>query len=660
MLLSAGAVAIVLLVSSDTMINGYYRNYRGSFYASDSGINVVVEAIKSSIVATAVPNGVDGAPPLSIGGNPLPTTANTFVNAGNTAPSFLGATYAPYQSGFYAVGDPGSWNGQFKVVANPDGNPLMGTVQFEVTTAAGDADSCWPPTLATCFNGKSTVANDYDYTWTYLYPYEITVEGQSSGTEDELVTERGAITYSSTTGTAGAATPPNFAKWAAFITNFPACLGALVPGYNTGPFFTDGQWGFGNFSNPGYTFTGTVGQANSTASWFPSSGGCTNSASEPAGMNKPNFEEGFQEGQPSISAPANSYNQEQAVLDGKGEPPCTVTPCAADPAPSQTQMNEELKTISGTAYPTSGTPSSGVYIPYYTATSGTGPGGVTCSSGHPCNLYGSDQSGTQTPAGGFLVSGNAAVTLTASSGCGGNSACGSTDLTQTYSIVQGSTTTTIIVDDTTGVTVVNGTVLLGVPQQLDPTTGQAIVQTDPSGSVVSPTLLYVSGNITAMQGTVQNDMGIDVTSGGNIDFTGNLTYANEPVAVPSDTLNTNTNAGVIGVYTATGNINLSSPYSNSNLEVDGSLAAIGSSCAASSCGFTVSGYINTFNNVGGQIQTNIFSADMSAENTYYDQRFGNNFGPPWFPTAVPNAAAPALPSSWNVSVSRSSWNEQRQ
>ena len=32
-----------LLVFSDTMINGYYRNYRGSFYAADSGVNVVVE-----------------------------------------------------------------------------------------------------------------------------------------------------------------------------------------------------------------------------------------------------------------------------------------------------------------------------------------------------------------------------------------------------------------------------------------------------------------------------------------------------------------------------------------------------------------------------------------------------------------------------------------
>jgi len=48
-LLSAASVAMVLLVSSDTMINGYYRNYRGSFYAADSGVNVVVQSIANSV-----------------------------------------------------------------------------------------------------------------------------------------------------------------------------------------------------------------------------------------------------------------------------------------------------------------------------------------------------------------------------------------------------------------------------------------------------------------------------------------------------------------------------------------------------------------------------------------------------------------------------------
>src|SRR5579883_3302185 len=52
-LLGAASLAIVLMVSSDTMINGYYRNYRGSFYASDSGVNVVTEAIQHAITSAA-------------------------------------------------------------------------------------------------------------------------------------------------------------------------------------------------------------------------------------------------------------------------------------------------------------------------------------------------------------------------------------------------------------------------------------------------------------------------------------------------------------------------------------------------------------------------------------------------------------------------------
>src|SRR5689334_5119081 len=67
-LLSAASVAMVMLVSSDTMINGYYRNYRGSFYAADSGVNVVVQAMKNSILASAnnaanPPLPLNGAPP---------------------------------------------------------------------------------------------------------------------------------------------------------------------------------------------------------------------------------------------------------------------------------------------------------------------------------------------------------------------------------------------------------------------------------------------------------------------------------------------------------------------------------------------------------------------------------------------------------------------
>ena len=41
MLLMALALTMVLSVSSDVLINGYYRDYRASFYAADSGLNII-------------------------------------------------------------------------------------------------------------------------------------------------------------------------------------------------------------------------------------------------------------------------------------------------------------------------------------------------------------------------------------------------------------------------------------------------------------------------------------------------------------------------------------------------------------------------------------------------------------------------------------------
>ena len=44
-LLSIIGLAAVLTSSSDLLINGYYRNYRGSFYAADSGLNIARQEI---------------------------------------------------------------------------------------------------------------------------------------------------------------------------------------------------------------------------------------------------------------------------------------------------------------------------------------------------------------------------------------------------------------------------------------------------------------------------------------------------------------------------------------------------------------------------------------------------------------------------------------
>lgn len=606
-LLGAASLAVGLLVSSDTFINGYYRNYRGSFYAADSGANSIVETMKNAINAAGATLPTDGSVPASVT-----------------------AAYTPFQTNYYSVGDPGSWNGKFEAVS-------PGTTLGNAQKLAGATNFCVQNPV------DATHPND-NVTCDYIYPFTAVVKGQSSGSEQEQIVETGTIHYHSYSGQGASSALPSFAKWGAFITQFDACQGPLVPGTMTGPFFTDGQWNFGNYSNPGYTFTDTIGQAGSQASWWKNNK-CSNSTSAPNGFSSPNFQGGFNLNQAYVQAPSDTYNQAQAVLDGKGIPPCTSAPCPSDPPPSQSTMAAELKTVTGGSYPASGSVPSGVYIPMYSTTSG----GVTTYN------YGTDPTvpGNSGYAGGFYIQGNASISLSASTDASGNA-------TQKYTITQGSTTTTITVDSATNQTTVKsgGTtkILTGIPTQLDPNSGAVITQQDPSGATVSPTMIYVNGQISGLSGTVQNQAGITIAASDDISITGNVTYASSPVSIPSDVLNSSTNAGVLGIYT-NGNINLY-PGSGGNLTVDASLAAL-SGVTGGTSGFRTPGSgIGTWTILGGRAEDQAHSVNINTGNTYYDRRFASgSFGPPWFPTAVPQPGTTVIPATSGTTVSRTSWQE---
>jgi hypothetical protein len=642
-LLGAASVAAFVLVSSDTMINGYYRNYRGSFYAADSGVNAVVEAMENSLTANA---NQAADPPLPIGG----VAINPGVWTNVAAPATLTASYVPFQGAFFSIGDPGSWKGQFELItANPLNVVQNGVPQnSQFFVAAADGLTCFPITTVTC--PGTGLPNNKNYNWTFVYPYTVTVQGQSYGNEAEQITQIGAIVYTSNSGNGAVGGPPSMSKYGAFITNFTACQGPLVPGTETGPFFTDGQWNLGNYSNPGYTFNGSVAQAGAQVSWW-SNNNCQNSATMPNGFRAPSYQGGpMQLNANPVVPPTDTYSQAQAVLDGKGDPPCTATPCPTDPAPTQAQLNATLKTISGTTYPSSGNAPSAVYIPWYT-------------NGLGQKVYGSNPaSGGDGAGGGFYVNGNATVTLSATTGGDGTN-----NPTQTYTIAQGGTTTTIVVDNVIGTTTVTsgGTTLAltGVPQQLDPNTGQPVTQTDPSGNVVNPSMVYVNGSITGMSGTVQNNTGITVVGSSSVSITGDITYASAPVSIPSDALVSNTNAGVLGVYTQ-GNINLypnSSGSNAGNLTVNASLAALsGQTGSSANSGFETPGNaIGTWTILGGRAEDHAHSVNIGAGNTYYDQRFAGNFGPPWFPTAVPQPGELPTPASSQIKITRVSWSENR-
>ncbi len=112
----------------------------------------------------------------------------------------------------------------------------------------------------------------------------------------------------------------SFAAWGMFIDQYSLCSGSyLVPGTISGPVFTNGGWTFGTTGK--YIFTDKVGSHNADAG-FQFSSPC-NELGAPSdtygGVTiAPTFQNGFNLGQPTVPLPSNSYNQLEAVLDGKG------------------------------------------------------------------------------------------------------------------------------------------------------------------------------------------------------------------------------------------------------------------------------------------------------------------------------------------------------
>ena len=192
-------------------------------------------------------------------------------------------------------------------------------------------------------------------------------------------------------------------------------------------------------------------------------------------------------------------------------------------------------------------------------------------------------------------------------------------------------------------------------------------------------MLYVDGTISSLSGTaqgvagIQNYNAITITANGPIDITGDLIYATEPVTTsanqvvsgtspaccngsPADTLIPgHDNGQVFGLFTAAGNINFTSTYSNDNLEVDGSMAAIAS---GQNYGFgTPNGSINVLTNVGGRIEDQAHLVNMNTFNIYFDRRFTSdkNFAPPWFPSTTISSNGPSQATASAPTAQRVQW-----
>jgi Tfp pilus assembly protein PilX len=590
LLMSIVSLAMVLSMGSDMLINGYYRNYRGAYYAADSGLNIARQQLVNGIVAQ-VP-GTFTTPPLAA------NSASTVQNDISTA---YGSGYTSLNTGQAAS----SWGGNFELT----------NVSFTQASCTVTASGNNPP--GPCSSDSKATA------YQYIFNYSLTAAGRSLASQLSTVQETGNITLNVIGTPAGA----SFAGWGMFIDQQPICNGSyLVPGTITGPVFTNGSWTFGTTGS--YIFTDPVASAGSKAGYqfsncYQSTGGSYTSGAQQI---QPNFEAGYQWGEPTVTLPPNDFNQKYAAIDGKGTGESNSDPTSSE---WHSILNGSMKNISGNAYPMGGT-SSGVYLPY-TSVSGTNT--VT--------------------GGGIYVEGNASVTLSPGTDGSGNA-------TQVYTITQGSTTTTVTTDPAANTTTMQSgsttQVLTGIPENLNTSPAQ------PS------TMLYVNGSITSLSGpgqgqpAIQNASEVTVTAADNITITGDLLYTTEPVTftenqipgTPADTVIPGNNTGqALGIFTANGNIELNNQQSNNNLELDASLATISE---GGSGGLVNTGRsINTLNIVGGRIQNTIQNINSTTRNVYFDRRFapGSGFAPPWFPsTTVTNSS---VSNTSVASVQRVSW-----
>src|SRR6267142_2021970 len=112
LLMTALSLAMVISVRSDLLVNGYYRNTRGAFYAADSGINISRQAMINGVVGSLPAVGAAGVSPLAVDAlsnvtiSPAVLTAVQTSYSGNTSLTGSGKGIAPKFLAGYNLGAP--------------------------------------------------------------------------------------------------------------------------------------------------------------------------------------------------------------------------------------------------------------------------------------------------------------------------------------------------------------------------------------------------------------------------------------------------------------------------------------------------------------------------------------------------------------------------
>lgn len=619
-LLTALSVAMYVSVNSDAMTSGYYKNFRGSFYAADSGLAVVRQDMKDRIWATMV-DANSSTPPLATSG------VDVALLAGLKTSWASDSVFKPLTSGSSVA----------------DSVPIR--FRIEPSTFTFTQLRCFTDVNPLTCDGGQTNVNQ----WNYIYQYHMVSVGQAGTAHLNRVEESGTLTV---TVPVEIRNPDSFAGYGMYVTTQAMCSGSVfAPGKIYGPVYTGNCFTFGTGGT--VTYTDPV-RCNGPKAGYQFSGKCVQVAADKATYKgvtiAPAFGSGIYFNQDAPTLPKDSFNQKHAVIDAVGAPVTAGT--WQSEASGQVPGVNGLRDVNGNLYPATGAPSSGVYLAY-------------------------DKTNNTISGGGIYVAGNAGVTLsTATTGDG--------KLQQTYTIVNGGVTTKITYTTIPNsnwnastpydppytlagqgtITIQSGSTTL--------TLNNTSTSKDKYGNVLdNATMLYVDGNITSLSGAVQDDTALTITAAGDVTINADLKYKSKPITtaaneiydaqgkgLPADSVIAANNKGqALGVFTANGNV-ITTLANQGNLEVDASLATISEGGDGGLVIPNSSAMINNLTIIGGRINNTLYSTSkLGSRSVFFDRRFGRGLTPPFFPATDPGDVIPPSGTA-TVQFQRQQWINQ--
>jgi len=155
---------------------------------------------------------------------------------------------------------------------------------------------------------------------------------------------------------------------------------------------------------------------------------------------------------------------------------------------------------------------------------------------------------------------------------------------------------------------------------------------------------------------------LTITAAKDVTVTGDILYKTPPVTTtqnqipgtPADTLIPGNDHGqVLGIFTATGDVQMNNKQSNGNLEIDASIAMI--SQGGTGGWINIGNHIDTLVLMGGRIANQAKSGNTTTRNIFFDRRFAQNgFAPPWYPSTTVQSSA-SNSATMTTTIQRTKW-----